>query len=1373
MNKMLQLGMSSKCLQSVGLMWRIVLAFSIVPLCSCLVQCQDSFAECFLQVLQFDIPDATVVIGLDTLRLRELKCNQCQIGGLQSSVVFPSNLNGELISIKLHCDGTYSYGLIHGRLSAAISISSLTLDAMISRSADGLYPASVTSSSCNVHNLDAKVRYTGGAAGKVLNVISPIVESIIKKNVESTMCSKLSQLTTVDGTNALVNQIDPTLKKLIDSGLPDPVDPAGDESLSVYVHWPTSIVAGANSLIFDQYSGRLGTCFFGNKNLTENSDGNFPVPMDKIINQYTGGTGNVVVDLGPSSIFPIPSSISLNSSIKFERVSISGLGDLTVSDAAHPSLDSNYTLSSSIYVKNIGVEVDFSFCRDTSGQITCDTTESSLIAVMKNVTIDVSCAVGALQKKLRSMHVEDLFSKTFWNSAIDYVNITSLLVQSEVYSIALSKSNTANRRTSHGILSEDLDTGIMNLINNALILCLNNYQELIQSVISASMQGPIRHIINHEISAMLKKNKPPPDTHYGQGRYLGDDFSNLQKKGDNLVINWAEFEPLQLFRNISNNVTPEDINSYIDCLMYKSNQSTSTVNAAQVSIQKNSLQLSPELSLSGLDSIYRFSPLKPFPLSVTGHIHNLLTDAGIGYCQGDDRKTLDFRYTAPSTPELKSPFTSATLSLGNFYVDFEIVSELLMGTYRSVQLDSLAKPGCALSIFQKISLESIGLGMTEAFVDVEYGNDAVNMNTLGGNQGRNQKVLDLTDAVRKVLKMIETPGSLLQMNNALSQYADYSRALCASETSASIQDNSHAQSEELQSKEHDDEKISFIVIMVCMCFGVISVFLALFLFKQHNTTLNGHNDYQAAPSTDTDIRVKETTQIDHVKLKNNSTLALCYNDQLSLPVRLSLLLLITANIALFVYSNISMDAVAVIVTLTSGTFSSLPEPVLVFGLLGTIVSMWEAKVYLLSILVAFLSGLWPYIKLFSLLACFTTPPPGSSLTQPSDQPVSSCCQHTMTLKRRDAILRAVESLGKWGLLDFYVMVLMMCAFHFNLQMQMTNKPSPSSTPLLIEVLVKPNFGFFSFLLATMLSHAISHVMLACHRHALYMDTSTPCETGATGNNDIASISTAGSPMKANANSSTALNEECYRVIDVEFLVFCGHFPQSDECISMRTYSDERTETPSPFKSAANYTKIKTTDMGKTFLLFSMMQLIMLIVGVTLLFSFSFQFEGLVGYMLENQGIGNNIVDYSFFSVGMRMQEAAGVSNDNLWRGGLRLQIVVMQICYYLFGLVAPLLLLLALIGIWYLPLTRSKLEKNLIAIDILGAWTALDVFCLSVAAALLEIRQFAAFIVGDHCQEINSFTEYFMPGPGGKSMTCFDVITTLKLVSNLHFKHLH
>ena len=1338
------------------------MAFSIVSLCSSLQQCQDSFAKCFLQVLQFDIPDATVVIGLDTLRLRELKCNQCQIGGLQSSVILPSGLNGELNEIKLHCDGKYSYGLIHGRLNAAISISSLTLDATISKSADGQYPVSVTSSSCNVHNLDAKVKFAGGAAGKVLNVITPVVESIIKKNVESTVCSKLSALTTVDGTNALVNQIDPMLKKLIDSGLPDPVDPAGDKSLSTYVHWPTSIVASANSLIFDDYSGRLGSCFFGkrsdiNATVKANSNGNFPVPMDKIIDQYTSGTGTISVDLGSTSIFPIPPSISANSSIQFQKVTVSGLGDLTIYDAAHPTLTSNFSLSSSIYVKNIGVEVDFTFCSDTFGEVVCDKSSSSLITNVTNVTVVVICSVGALQKKLRSMHVEDLFDKLFWNSAIDYVNITSLLVQSNVQSITVSKFGGDRKSSGNGELSEDLDTGIMNLMNNALILCLSDYQELLQTVISASLQGPIRHAINLEINAILQRNKPPPDAFYGLEGLFEDDVRNLKRKGDDLIINWAEFEPLLLYRNISSHVTPEDINSYIECLMYTSNKTVSLMNAdkAVEPEPENSLQITSDLSLSGLDSIYQFSAFEPYPIYQVKQAHNLLTNTWIGFCLDDNRKTLDLRYNAQSSPNINSAFNSATLSLGNLFVGFEIALELLMGTYRSVQLDTLAKPGCAISIFQKMSLESLQFGITEAFLDVEYGNGS--MRALG----QNQQVLDLTAAVRKVLKMMESHGSLSQINNVLDQYFEYSRALCAGEESVSIRDNDQA--------EHDDSNISFIVIMVCMIFGVISVLLASFLFKQRRTTLSGSNDYQLTTSTDLDLRVKESTQCDDTKAKNNSAVALCYNDYLSLTVRIFLPLFIIANIALFVYSNICMDAVAVLVTLSSGAFSSIPEPVLKFGLLGTIVSMWEAKVYLLSILVAFLSGLWPYIKLFSLLACFVTPPPGLPLTPSSQQSESSSCCHTsMTVKRRNNLLRAVECLGKWGLLDFYVMVLMMCAFHFNMQMQMSNDPSSSSSPLLIEVLVKPNFGFFSFLLATMLSHAISHVMLACHRHAVFMDTTRSCETGPSGNNDLASVSTAGSRMAGYTDSPTSSPEGSYRVIDVEYLVFCGHFPQSDECISMRTYSDGIDETPAPFKSAANYTKIKISDLGKTFLFFNLMQLIGLIIGVTLLFSFSFQFEGLVGYMLENQGKGKNIVDYSFFTVGMHMQEAAGVGKEDPWRGGLLSQIIVMQICYYTFGLVAPLLLLLALIRIWYLPLSRSQLEKNLITVDILGAWTALDVFCLSVAAALLEIRQFAAFIVGDHCQDIDSFTKYFMPVQAGKPMLCFDVITTLKLVSQVY-----
>jgi hypothetical protein len=56
------------------------------------------------------------------------------------------------------------------------------------------------------------------------------------------------------------------------------------------------------------------------------------------------------------------------------------------------------------------------------------------------------------------------------------------------------------------------------------------------------------------------------------------------------------------------------------------------------------------------------------------------------------------------------------------------------------------------------------------------------------------------------------------------------------------------------------------------------------------------------------------------------------------------------------------------------------------------------------------------------------------------------------------------------------------------------------------------------------------------------------------------------------------------------------------------------------------------------------------------------------------------------------------------------------------------------------------------------------VFCVSVAAALLEIRQFAAFIVGDNCGDINAAATYFLQLKPGEITACFDVITTLKMV---------
>ena len=56
----------------------------------------------------------------------------------------------------------------------------------------------------------------------------------------------------------------------------------------------------------------------------------------------------------------------------------------------------------------------------------------------------------------------------------------------------------------------------------------------------------------------------------------------------------------------------------------------------------------------------------------------------------------------------------------------------------------------------------------------------------------------------------------------------------------------------------------------------------------------------------------------------------------------------------------------------------------------------------------------------------------------------------------------------------------------------------------------------------------------------------------------------------------------------------------------------------------------------------------------------------------------------------------------------------------------------------------------------------MEVFVVAIIASILEIRQFAAFIVGDKCDPINALMkEYFNAELNGDTK-CFDVIATLE-----------
>jgi uncharacterized paraquat-inducible protein A len=76
--------------------------------------------------------------------------------------------------------------------------------------------------------------------------------------------------------------------------------------------------------------------------------------------------------------------------------------------------------------------------------------------------------------------------------------------------------------------------------------------------------------------------------------------------------------------------------------------------------------------------------------------------------------------------------------------------------------------------------------------------------------------------------------------------------------------------------------------------------------------------------------------------------------------------------------------------------------------------MWEAEVYALALVILCFSGIWTYVKLSMLIVAFFMP--GRILSPP----------------RRERMLIILDSLGKWSLVDAYVLVMMMVGFLFTL-----------------------------------------------------------------------------------------------------------------------------------------------------------------------------------------------------------------------------------------------------------------------------------------------------------------------------------------------------
>eukprot|EP00301_Raphidiophrys_heterophryoidea_P013357 c20756_g1_i1.p1 GENE.c20756_g1_i1~~c20756_g1_i1.p1 ORF type:complete len:620 (-),score=213.93 c20756_g1_i1:79-1821(-) len=394
--------------------------------------------------------------------------------------------------------------------------------------------------------------------------------------------------------------------------------------------------------------------------------------------------------------------------------------------------------------------------------------------------------------------------------------------------------------------------------------------------------------------------------------------------------------------------------------------------------------------------------------------------------------------------------------------------------------------------------------------------------------------------------------------------------------------------------------------------------------------------------------------------------------------RIAVPLGLAAVFVLFVTAHISTGA-RVAIYIFYGDQRLVDYGLFTFTLANSVRDMWNAKVYALSLLIAVCSGGWPYLKTILLAAAWFLP------------------RRMIGMHKRERLLMWLDMLGKWSLIDAYVLVLFVVAFRFHIANPELLVPGDIAS---VDVFVEPGWGIYGFLIAAILQLILTHVIIHFHREA--------------------------------EGKHKHMREE--------------HSSTSD---AVRSHW---------FKFGSQRGKVQCTWLGQSIVALLLAISVGNVILGSFIKSFSFEFKGAAAVVLR---LVNSPYEseYSVLSLAKYVSSSAYDPNNT----GIRF----LQVMYLIFVFLVPVIHLITILGLWLIPFTVAAQRRVFIAAEVLNAWASLEVFVVSIIASILEISQFAKFIVGDSCDQIDVLLRVIstmLPGvyPPTEEMVCFDVRTKLE-----------
>ncbi len=1234
----------------------------------------------FIVIPDINIDETGVKATISKLTCGGLQLNQLSASSSrQDNVVSKATVVAGVSLIKCSATVTYSALIIFsGTLPITVSVTDSGISANdITFQAPPDYrkavPTSVALGSCQLNIHIDQINFGGDSiSSKLLNTLLPVIKDALTKYLGTFACD---QIKTLVGTKLsdMLKQFAPMVQPYLTP--PIPPTPTKDAEIFIVKKAGGKQLVQLSSGQMIQVVSTLANQLLGT-----------PVDPTKSARLLVGDTIASMQDKDGWISFPIDQTmynkdILTQSNVTFKSVSLKGLDSLSDFTIIKPEPNSNFTLShklrwQKIYAKvPMHLSLDGGFWTNSLGRVAED------IVVTLDITglaVQLTAAMGMDATQLMGTSLQEIAAQPLpcLQAALKAVQVTNLITSIE----------DIGGPSVDGFICKGLDS----FINDARGVAMTVVEGVVLTALPNLMQGFARTTLNTMAETALSKNSIcPPMKRVVPPVFTDKDYVDFHNPNITFVLN-----AVGAMLNSGNGAT---LNKAIGLVLTQFG-----LDYHKISINHGAALLDLDLDTKIGHVKAKISDLSISNLDIFSKV-NVLTYAPDKYAT---RHAMTIGDPKPLTVSLNISFNVAgelqddiQLSIGVGQINMAMDLMLQIGTYMimPLKITHLTNPACLASALTEYGIENGKMDINNIAANVICnkcsGRKMAQLGPAMASKAGKAQLLQLIkmgqdfasklgvpvkDTLDHVISSLAgtCPGhQRLTLVNNYEVEALANGGYSASEnTAVPFKDNTH----------WTPDGFSIVIcLLVIYCVSVLGyMWVRFYRKKKLDKIIAAQKEKGETPAEEEQL----------VSLFGDKTLPSCYKFLLPAMFASGIVIFLTAH---------SFVGATVDLTLTVGDEVLQADDLFTFSLSNSIHDMLGAGAWPLAALIAVFSGAWPYIKILSMAFCYYMP------------------GYVVDPQWRGRILFFLDVMGKWSILDVFVLVMMMAAFRMHIAPPSNTGFLPNQF-LIADVVVNPHWGIFGFVIAATFSICANFMIVRLHR-------------------DSASL---GKTKLAGALS-----------------------PKSDDgndAVIVTASGVKKSKSASKKVSIANFVLtdslgyVSYTKWGKLVVTALLLISLGLFTVGTFVQSFRFTFQGLVTLALNWSS--TSIKSYSLWSIAAELSGQAGTTFAS------QAGIFFLQFSFLVVAFVIPVARILVMLVLWVVPLdvkTQHNLQE---ASEFFHSWSCLEVFLVSVVAAMFEVNQMAIFMLEGGCDQIDAIMVQYMAGAGAippEQATCFSVKTEL------------